>query len=163
MRGLALLTLLSVFAGCASRIDRNTLDTLYQDSAMSPGVLSSVPLQIDPQAPPTIVNWWYTGSEWGDHFIVSRQLNWDTTGQPRGRQRNFRIDAAEIKIAAPFSRTEDSTRWIPLHEATRGAVPPPRDLATTLNVPKPETPQPVVSEPVAPDAIEPSPVPRVSD
>ena len=130
MRLPALLAVLFVLVGCQSTrvIDRHTLDKLYFDTVMRPDVLSSVPKQIDSHAPPTVVNWWYAGSQAGDHHIVFRKLTWDQQGKPIGEEKRYRVSQDALKISEPFAYTKDAARWLHLYEAAVGEIEPPADL-----------------------------------
>ena len=101
MRRLVLLALLVALAGCEStqRIDRAALDERYQQTQLAKGVLSIVPLRVEPnQPPPVVVNWWYAGSSDGQRDqpqlpgpFRPRQ---GVAGEPedRRRQRHRRAD-----------------------------------------------------------------------
>lgn len=143
MRGLTLLMLCLMLAGCvrSTRVDRAAFDQQYEQTALAPGVLTAVPLRMDPDEPsPVIVNWWYVGSRWGKHFLVYRELTWDEERKPVGRERWYRIAEAELPVASPTEFSSDPADWLPLYEAS-GEVALPPDLATTRKNALPSEPK----------------------
>lgn len=146
MRGLALLVLLVVLVGCeqTQRIDRAALDQRYQETQLADGVLSIVPLRIEPNAtPPTVVNWWYAGTADSQHRVVYRSLTWDTAGKPVGQETSYRIPADQLKIAQPVVPSSDAARWLPLYEAAPDEIKPPTDLPTARQAPSPVDNDPI--------------------
>ena len=136
MTRLVLLALSVCLAGCqnAQTINRETLDQLYADSALAPGVLSSVPIEIDAQADPVVVNWWYAGSDDGYHELVLRELTRDATGRPVGDESRYRVPVSQLTIDQPFDKTRDEARWLPLYEVSPDFIPP-ADLPTRRRLP----------------------------
>lgn len=159
MRTGVLLSLLLFVAGCgrAPVIDRSAFDQHYEESALAQDVLSAVPLRIDPDQPPTVVNWWYAGTDSSWHYLVKRELTWDSKGKPVGREQRYRLIPSELDITKPFARTRDDARWMPLHEAVRG-LEPPSDLPTTRRLPDPVRRDVVQPEALQPDDGSPRPV-----
>lgn len=140
MQRLALLVLLIVLAGCeqTQRIDRAALDQRYQDTQFADGVLSIVPLRIEPgEQAPVVVNWWYAGTSDGQHTIVYRELTWDSERKPVGREARYRIAQTGLKVVQPIATTQDSRLWLPLYEAAPDDIEPPTDLPTARKAPKP--------------------------
>ncbi len=156
MRSLPLLVIVCLLVGCtATRIDRDTFNSLYQETALREGVLSVVPLhERDPDSPPTIVNWWYTGTSNGYHRLICRQLTWDQTGQPVGQEFRYRIAQNELVIQGIFPRTTDARQWVPLYEAAAD-VPLPSDLPTQRQRHGTAGPEPVEPDEIEPDSIKP--------
>lgn len=158
MRRLVLLALLVALAGCEStrRIDRATLDERYQQTQLAKGVLSIVPLRVEPnQPPPVVVNWWYAGSSDGQHSLVYRELTWDNAGNPVGTEQRYRIAQNALKIQQPFASTRDAGRWMPLFEAA-DEIEPPADLPTARKAPVPIDNDPVrrPEQPVVPPSFD---------
>lgn len=144
-----------LLVGCnsAQPIDRSALDQRYQETQLASGVLSIVPLRIEPdRAPPTVVNWWYAGTSGAGHVVVYRELTWDAKGKPIGEEKRYRINQDALKINGPFAYTKDAARWLPLYEAVPGEIAPPADLPTTRKTPEPISNDPITrpDQPVLP-------------
>ena len=156
MKCLMLLAMAMLVAGCkgAQRIDRPTLDQLYQETQLAQDVLSVVPLRLEPDAPtPVVVNWWYAGTRDGLHRLVYRELAWDQDRNPVGSERRYRIDAKVLQVIEPFEPTDDASRWLPLYEAAGSEIEPPADLPTAR-----QAPQPIENSPIQqPDLLSDSP------
>ena len=156
MRIVTPLALACLMVGCASsRIDREKFDALYKETSLREGVLSSIPLHdrdADTQ-PPTVVNWWYVGTRRGYHGLIYRELTWNQSGDPVGREHRYRIAESELKIPMAFPRTSDSALWVPLYEAAED-VPLPIDLPTHRKIRDNVQAKPVENDAVAPDALE---------
>lgn len=161
MRRLALLLLLLLItatplAGCTERIVRSDFNKLYRQTSLNEQALSVVPKHIDHDDPPTVVNWWYAGTHKDDHQIVSRRLTWDREGNPKGEQQRYKINRADLKIDEEFDTTSDSTRWLPLHEAS-SEVQPPADLPTVRSGPAPAGKKPArLRDPRNPEPFKPN-------
>lgn len=154
MRPCLCLCLVLLLTGCMPRqLDRAGLDELYQETALAEGVLTSVPppIEIDPDAPPIVVNWWYAGTRMGKHYLVYRELTWDKDGEPVGRERRYRVLQEALSVPEPFDKTRDEALWLPLFEAAPG-VPEPWGLLTSRQ--RRESARP---EPVGPSELEPEP------
>lgn len=146
MRWWALLSLMLLLAGCAKtqRIDRAALDQRYAETQLAEGVLSVVPIRLEPGVePPVIVNWWYAGSSGGDHQLVYRELTWDRDLRPIGVEQKYLIAQGGLAIQERFARTSDASRWVPLHEAVPNEIEPPADLPTARKAPHPVTSDPI--------------------
>ncbi|MFK7787867.1 MAG: hypothetical protein AB8C95_00055 [Phycisphaeraceae bacterium] len=146
MLRLALVTLLIVMSGCAKAqlIDRPALDQRYLDTQLAEGVLSIVPLRLDPNVkPPVVVNWWYTGTDGDQHQLVYRELTWDDERKPIGKELRYRIQADQLAIASPFPATKNDLRWLPLYDAAANGIEPPADLPTARKAPNPITNDPI--------------------
>ncbi len=143
--------ILFMLAGCqgAPVIDRAQLDERYEQTALAEGVLSALPLRVDPADPPVVVNWWYAGSSDRWHLLVFRELTWDETGEPAGRELRYRVPRDELSVASVFASTRDAGRWVPLYEAVAG-IAAPADTVTTFQ--RRGTVQPAH---VAPEQVEP--------
>ncbi|MEM9345279.1 MAG: hypothetical protein AAGB26_01550 [Planctomycetota bacterium] len=143
---IALLLVLFLLSGCTKtqRIDRATLDQRYEETQLTEGVLSIVPLRIMPDGePPVVVNWWYAGSSSGDHQLIFRQLTWDQDLVPVGAEQKYVIAQGDLLIKERFARTSDAARWVPLYEAASNEIEPPADLPTARKAPGPITNDPI--------------------
>lgn len=141
------LVLLIIMSGCtkAQRIDRATLDQRYQETQLSEGAVSIMPLRLDPDAkPPTVVNWWYVGSSSDVHHLVYREVTWGAARKPVGKEIRYRIARDQLAIDQPFAITDNEARWLPLYEVAPSHVQPPADLPTTR-----KPPGPVPADPIA--------------
>lgn len=140
---LSVLTILCllVLTGCgATQLSREGLVTQYNQSISAEGTRSSVPLPNEPidfENPPVVVNWWYAGTLKGRHYFVQRSLTWDPTGQAVGRDDWYRVSAEAIDLQPVFKKTRDARMWVPLYEYGLEGLPPPDDLVTRRQLPKP--------------------------
>ena len=156
--GLMLVAWSLMLVGCMPRIiDRDELAQRYKETALNPAVLSSVPLQIDPDQPPTVVNWWYAGTRKQRHYIVFRELTWDSRGRPVGQEKWYRVPAGELSTRVNFDKTYDDAQWLPLYEAAVGLAPP-ADLPTARLRPEPVSPDPIKPRGVQPRDDAPRPI-----
>lgn len=148
MRGLStpIWIIVLLLAGCSQTqfIDRSTLDQRYEETQLAEGVLSVVPIRLEPDAPPpVVVNWWYAGTSENQHRIIFRELTWDSDGKPVGKEVRYRVARNQLVIAQPFAPTSDAARWLPLYEAAGDEVEPPADLPTARKAPSPEQNEPI--------------------
>ena len=151
MRNVALSIVSLLLTGCMSAlIDRAELDQRYAQTAQAQGVLSAVPLRIDLDSPPTVVNWWYAGTRDERHYLVYRELTWNESGKPIGKERWFRVPAQQLAVRSTIGKTRDDAKWLPLYEAAIG-MPPPWDLPTS-RLPS----DPLPPDLIAPDAVDPA-------
>ena len=127
----------------SQRIDRAVLDERYRETQLVEGVLSIVPPLVERSAaPPTVVKWWYAGSDEAAHRLVYRRLTWDAEGNPIGNEQRYAVARDALQIPQPFAYTNRSALWQPLHEAAPAIEPPP-DLPTARQAPKPVENNPV--------------------
>lgn len=117
--------------GCSSgqKLDRFEFDLRYEQTQFDQGVVSVLPLQINQDLPPRVVNWWYAGSTDLEHVLVFRELAWDAFGQPKGTEYRYRILRHALAIHHPFVYSNESAMWLPLYEAS-SEIKPPSDLTT---------------------------------
>lgn len=147
-----MLCLLVTLAGCKT-LDREQLVAQYEQTALAEGVRSTIPLPhepFDPDAPPTVVNWWYAGTRLGTHYVVVQELKWDASGRSENHERWLRVNGAALEINQPFDKTRDPRRWVPLYEVAPDTIPPPPDLVTRRMQLRPK---PLRSEQVLPDPL----------
>jgi hypothetical protein len=125
---------LGALSACAAqpRIERvDDFASLYDEVTFAEGVVGAPPPPRERVGePPTVVNWFYTGTvgEAGDavHRVVLRTATWDrSTGEPVGSQTWYDVSAEQLAIREPIARTREVGRWVPLHEAASGVEPPP--------------------------------------
>ncbi|MGB0766080.1 MAG: hypothetical protein ACPGYV_00055 [Phycisphaeraceae bacterium] len=143
-----LLAASSIAMGCqqSRRISIDELKQRYQDTVFADGVLSIVPLRLEPDSdPPVIVNWAYAGTKANEHHVVMRRLTWDDEQRPVGVEARYRIAASDLTIRETIEQTDWFDAWVPLYEAALSpAFDPPPDLPTSRRPPGPATETPIV-------------------